>query len=63
LGTSFCAAMAELSLANKVFFAAALAVAFGFEFVNGFHDTANAVTTVIYTPRSGWSRPWCIRAC
>src|SRR5262245_47277253 len=27
----------------------ALAVAFGFEFINGFHDTANAVTTVIYT--------------
>jgi phosphate/sulfate permease len=26
-----------------------LAVAFGFEFVNGFHDTANAVATVIYT--------------
>jgi PiT family inorganic phosphate transporter len=27
----------------------ALAVAFGFECVNGFHDTANAVATVIYT--------------
>ncbi|MFO0937715.1 MAG: inorganic phosphate transporter [Gemmataceae bacterium] len=27
----------------------ALVVAFGFEFINGFHDTANAVTTVIYT--------------
>jgi PiT family inorganic phosphate transporter len=26
-----------------------LAVALGFEFVNGFHDTANAVATVIYT--------------
>ena len=24
-------------------------VALGFEFVNGFHDTANAVATVIYT--------------
>jgi phosphate/sulfate permease len=24
-------------------------IAFGFEFINGFHDTANAVTTVIYT--------------
>jgi PiT family inorganic phosphate transporter len=24
-------------------------IAFGFEFVNGFHDTANAVATVIYT--------------
>lgn len=27
----------------------ALLLAFGFEFVNGFHDTANAVATVIYT--------------
>src|SRR5450432_1620146 len=27
----------------------ALMVALGFEFVNGFHDTANAVATVIYT--------------
>lgn len=33
----------------------ALLIAFGFEFVNGFHDTANAVATVIYT-RS--LRPW-----
>ena len=29
--------------------AAALLIALGFEFVNGFHDTANAVATVIYT--------------
>jgi len=29
--------------------ALALLVALGFEFVNGFHDTANAVATVIYT--------------
>src|SRR6202041_2092982 len=28
----------------------ALLVALGFEFVNGFHDTANAVPPVIYTP-------------
>src|ERR1700684_1848527 len=27
----------------------ALLIALGFEFVNGFHDTANAVATVIYT--------------
>jgi PiT family inorganic phosphate transporter len=27
----------------------ALTIALGFEFVNGFHDTANAVATVIYT--------------
>ncbi len=29
--------------------AIALLIALGFEFVNGFHDTANAVATVIYT--------------
>ncbi|MBV9433925.1 MAG: inorganic phosphate transporter [Hyphomicrobiales bacterium] len=29
--------------------AVALVIALGFEFVNGFHDTANAVATVIYT--------------
>jgi PiT family inorganic phosphate transporter len=27
----------------------ALLLAFGFEVINGFHDTANAVATVIYT--------------
>ncbi|HEY3899770.1 MAG TPA: inorganic phosphate transporter [Chthoniobacter sp.] len=32
-----------------VFLAIALLLALGFEFVNGFHDTANAVATVIYT--------------
>ena len=31
----------------------ALFVALGFEFVNGFHDTANAVATVIYTRSLG----------
>src|SRR6202021_333742 len=42
-------AIGQLSLQNQVFFAFALLVAFAFEFINGFHDTANAVTTVIYT--------------
>ncbi len=42
-------AIRELSLQQQVFFALALVIAFGFEFINGFHDTANAVTTVIYT--------------
>lgn len=46
---SFWEALAGLALPNKIRFAVALAVAFGFEFINGFHDTANAVTTVIYT--------------
>jgi inorganic phosphate transporter, PiT family len=32
-----------------VFLGLALLIALGFEFVNGFHDTANAVATVIYT--------------
>ncbi|MGA8730959.1 MAG: inorganic phosphate transporter [Terracidiphilus sp.] len=32
-----------------VLLAVALVIALGFEFVNGFHDTANAVATVIYT--------------
>ena len=32
-----------------LFLGLALLIAFGFEFVNGFHDTANAVATVIYT--------------
>ncbi|MCS7012303.1 MAG: inorganic phosphate transporter [Chloroherpetonaceae bacterium] len=41
-----------------------LAIACGFEFVNGFHDTANAVATVIYTkslkpvPSVVWSGIW-----
>ena len=42
----------------------ALLIALGFEFVNGFHDTANAVATVIYThslePHTAvlWSGIW-----
>jgi PiT family inorganic phosphate transporter len=42
----------------------ALLIALGFEFVNGFHDTANAVATVIYThslePHAAvlWSGIW-----
>ena len=37
------------SITPYVLLAIALLVALGFEFVNGFHDTANAVATVIYT--------------
>ncbi|HWT38547.1 MAG TPA: inorganic phosphate transporter, partial [Paraburkholderia sp.] len=42
----------------------ALLIALGFEFVNGFHDTANAVATVIYTHSLApsvavvWSGTW-----
>src|SRR5262245_35589329 len=46
---AFWDALTSLSPAHAVMFAVALLVAFGFEFINGFHDTANAVTTVIYT--------------
>ena len=38
-----------LSLYSTILLATALLIALGFEFVNGFHDTANAVATVIYT--------------
>lgn len=38
-----------LSLPTTILLILALALALGFEFVNGFHDTANAVATVIYT--------------
>jgi len=42
-GTSF------TSYLPFVLLGVALLIALGFEFVNGFHDTANAVATVIYT--------------
>ena len=38
-----------LNLYSLILLATALFIALGFEFVNGFHDTANAVATVIYT--------------
>ena len=38
-----------------VFLVLAIALALSFEFVNGFHDTANAVATVIYTHTL---KPW-----
>lgn len=52
-GGSIVADTAEVgeTLATSVFLflGLALLIALGFEFVNGFHDTANAVATVIYT--------------
>ena len=42
-------AFGRLDVQSALILAFALLVAFGFEVVNGFHDTANAVTTVIYT--------------
>ena len=38
-----------IPLSTAIFLLLALGLAFGFEMVNGFHDTANAVATVIYT--------------
>jgi PiT family inorganic phosphate transporter len=38
-----------LATGTFVLLGLALLIALGFEFVNGFHDTANAVATVIYT--------------
>jgi inorganic phosphate transporter, PiT family len=38
-----------VSLGSGLFLLLALGMALSFEFVNGFHDTANAVATVIYT--------------
>src|SRR6201982_647311 len=44
-----------LGVATALFLLLALLMALGFEFVNGFHDTANAVATVIYTHSL---KPW-----
>jgi PiT family inorganic phosphate transporter len=38
-----------ITVRSFLMLAGALLIALGFEFVNGFHDTANAVATVIYT--------------
>jgi PiT family inorganic phosphate transporter len=39
----------SLTFTSLLFLVLALGLALSFEFVNGFHDTANAVATVIYT--------------
>jgi inorganic phosphate transporter, PiT family len=44
-----------LPIATAFFLILALLMALSFEFVNGFHDTANAVATVIYTHSL---KPW-----
>jgi PiT family inorganic phosphate transporter len=44
-----------ISVGSGIFLLLALAMALSFEFVNGFHDTANAVATVIYTHSL---KPW-----
>jgi PiT family inorganic phosphate transporter len=47
--------MFELELSYSILLIVCLVAACGFEFVNGFHDTANAVATVIYTNSL---KPW-----
>ena len=47
--------MFELDLSYSLLLIICLIAACGFEFVNGFHDTANAVATVIYTNSL---KPW-----
>jgi phosphate/sulfate permease len=47
--------MFELEFSYSVLLIVCLIAACGFEFVNGFHDTANAVATVIYTNSL---KPW-----
>jgi PiT family inorganic phosphate transporter len=53
-----------ITIGSASFLFVALALALSFEFVNGFHDTANAVATVIYTntlkpyPAVIWSGIW-----
>jgi phosphate/sulfate permease len=47
--------MFDLDLSYSVLLILCLIAACGFEFVNGFHDTANAVATVIYTNSL---KPW-----
>jgi PiT family inorganic phosphate transporter len=52
IGTSIARDLGTVELGSAwpyVLLGTALLVALGFEFVNGFHDTANAVATVIYT--------------
>src|SRR5258708_18770928 len=47
--------MFELDLSYSILLILCLVAACAFEFVNGFHDTANAVATVIYTNSL---KPW-----
>ena len=57
-------ALTTLSIPQTLLLIVALVIAFGFECINGFHDTANAVATVIYTkslkptPAVVWSGLW-----
>ena len=52
--------LAGIDLPTAILLFLALGLALGFEFVNGFHDTANAVATVIYTNslKPSWAVVW-----
>ncbi|MFZ4777701.1 MAG: inorganic phosphate transporter [Terrimicrobiaceae bacterium] len=58
------AAASDPTVTTYIFLILAILLALSFEFVNGFHDTANAVATVIYTntlkatPAVVWSGVW-----
>lgn len=58
------AAVTDPTFLTYFLLALAVGLALGFEFVNGFHDSANAVATVIYThtlkptPAVVWSGTW-----
>ena len=60
----FFEAVGSLGIGQVILLLVALLIAFGFEVINGFHDTANAVATVIYTksmkptPAVVWSGLW-----
>ncbi|PQV54260.1 inorganic phosphate transporter [Paraburkholderia sp. BL21I4N1] len=72
IGAAYCAMhlvddlqpVRESSVLPYLLLGVALLIALGFEFVNGFHDTANAVATVIYTHSLApnlavvWSGTW-----
>jgi len=57
-------AFTDPTFVTYIFLVLAILLALSFEFVNGFHDTANAVATVIYTntlkatPAVVWSGIW-----
>lgn len=55
LPAEFKSSMFDLDFGYSVLLILCLIAACGFEFVNGFHDTANAVATVIYTNAL---KPW-----
>src|ERR1700754_1503298 len=50
----------SLNTSLTIVFCLCLLAVIGFEFVNGFHDTANAVATVIYTKalKPVYAIPW-----